>query len=139
MVDPDQKLILLTTMEIFNLACDKISAIAFKEKRFDKFSLHKLTYYGIRDEFKLPAQLAIRAIGKVTESYKQERTAAHQFRKRGCVVYDDRVLSLKGTESVSIGTIEGRMTIPINCRQGGYRKGRYEIRWTLFMLMGPSI
>ena len=59
---------LLITMEHFNAACNVISQIAFENKIFGKIVLQRLCYYQIRDDFKLSAQMVVRAIGKVAES-----------------------------------------------------------------------
>ena len=56
--------------------------------------------------------MAIRAIAKVSESYKAERKHLHRFRKLSSVQYDPRILSFKGLASVSILTIEGRIRVP---------------------------
>ena len=52
---------LLRTMERFNAACNVIGKLAFESKTFSKTKLQRLCYYGIRDKFKLPAQMVIRA------------------------------------------------------------------------------
>ena len=54
-------------MASVNQACDYISEIAFKERKFGQVGLHKLTYYTVRERFKLSSQMAVRAVGKVVE------------------------------------------------------------------------
>jgi len=71
--DREQKEKLVATMERFNEACNKISRLAFEQKCYNKIVLQQQCYYEIRDEFKLPAQLAIRAIAKAVESSKPKR------------------------------------------------------------------
>ncbi len=61
---------LLSTMERFNAACNCISIEAFSTKMFNRVGLHNLTYYDIRQEYGLSAQLAVRAIAKVADSYR---------------------------------------------------------------------
>jgi len=101
------------TIEAFNKACNYVSEIAFKENKFGQVSLHKLCYYDIREKFKLSAQMAVRVIGKVKESYKAEKKRLHIFRKHSAIVYDQRILSFKGLDLVSILSIDGRLKIPI--------------------------
>ena len=84
---------LIKTMEVFNSACNYISEIAYKEKCFSKFSLHKLVYYSVRTKFKLSAQLVVRAIAKVSDAYKINKTKLHKFKKFGSITYDSRILS----------------------------------------------
>ena len=112
----EQSAKLLKTMERFNAACNVISHIAFDNKTFGKIALQKLCYYQIRDEFKLSAQMVVRAIGKVTESYsdKTKRDLLHNFKPHGAIVYDDRILTVKSIDTVSILTLDGRIFVPMS-------------------------
>lgn len=67
---PDQHAALLRTLETFNAACNRIAAVAFAERNANKLQLQKLVYYEVRRDFGLSAQMAIRAIAKVSEAYK---------------------------------------------------------------------
>jgi len=109
----EQRKKLLCTMETFNAACDDISRDAYESKTFNKIKLQHRLYYRIREQYRLPAQLAIRAISKVIEGYRVERRHLHVFDPRGAMVYDQRIMSLKGLDKVSLATIEGRETIPL--------------------------
>ncbi len=111
---------LLSTMETFNAACDDISREAYEHKIYNKIKLQHRLYYRIREQHKLPAQLAIRAIGKVVEGYRAERRHLHTFYPHGAIVYDQRIMSFKGLNKVSLGTAEGRETIPL--LTGGYAR-----------------
>jgi IS605 OrfB family transposase len=104
---------LLETMRRFNLACNWISEIAFKEKAFTQVKLHKLTYYPTREKFELSAQMAVRAIGKVCESYKLDKKVQRAFKPLGAIVYDQRILSFNGLEFASILTLIGRIKVPM--------------------------
>ena len=107
-----QKQALLDTMQRFNSACDYISDVAFENKAFGQVRLHKLTYYDVRDKFGLGAQMAVRAIGKVVESYKANKKTKHTFYKYGAIVYDSRILKFKFPDKINISTIQGREEIP---------------------------
>ena len=109
----EQRQKLLRTMETFNQACDDISREAYESKTFNKYKLQHQLYHRIREQYKLPAQLAIRAISKVIESYKVERRHYHAFDPHGAIVYDQRIMSFKGLDKVSIATLDGRETLPI--------------------------
>ncbi|WLR44402.1 transposase (plasmid) [Bacillus carboniphilus] len=111
--DAEQHQYLVETMHCFNKACNRISEIAFQNKTFSKVKIQKLCYYEIRNEFKLSAQLVIRAIAKVAEAYKVSKKTKCTFRSTGAVVYDQRVLSFKGLESASISTLYGRINVPM--------------------------
>ena len=119
----EQKTILLASMKRFNEACDYISAIAFKEKCFSKFSLHKIVYYDVKEKFGLTAQAVIRAIGKTVDSYKLHKKVQHSFRSTGAVVYDQRIMAFRGVDRVSLWTLEGRQVIPIV--YGEYQKAKW--------------
>ncbi len=115
----EQALQLLTTMERFNAACNVISQVAFDNKIFGKIALQRLCYYQIRNDFKLSAQMVVRAIGKVAESYsdKNKRDTLHIFKPHGAIVYDDRILTVKSIDTVSILTLNGRIFVPMSVCQ----------------------
>lgn len=109
----EQKASLVKTIEVFNKACNYISQIAFKEKRFGQVILHRLCYRDVREKFGLSAQMTVRAIGKVAESYRINKKRLHVFKKHSALVYDQRILSFKGLDTVSILSLDGRFKIPI--------------------------
>jgi IS605 OrfB family transposase len=111
--DTKQTQSLLKTMEIFNSACDYISNVAFKEKKFSQVPLHRLTYHAVREKFKLSAQLVVRCIDKVSQSYKVDKKVVHKFKKYSAIVYDQRILSFKSLDLCSILTVDGRYKIPV--------------------------
>lgn len=121
--DADQHAALLKTMHVFNAACDFIAEVALREQCTSKFSLQKLVYAEVRAQFGLSAQLTVRAIGKVVDAYKRDKTIQCRFRPTGAVVYDQRVLSFKGLEAVSILTMDGRLTIPM--LMGDYQRVQF--------------
>jgi len=104
---------LLRTMETFNQACDNISKVAYDSKTFNQYKLHHILYYRIREQYKLPAQLTVRAVSKVVDSYKTERQHPHLFDPHGAIIYDQRIMSFKGLEKVSLTTLEGRVIVPL--------------------------
>src|SRR3990167_4774720 len=124
--DAQQHVALLETMHRFNAACDAIAETAFQERCANKVALQKLVYYDIRQRFGLSAQLTIRAISKVVEAYKRDRRVQPRFRPHGAVPYDERILSWKGIEAVSLLTLGGRALIPV--RFGAYQAARLDRR-----------
>lgn len=121
---PEQHQALIQTMEQFNAACTDISQFAFEHTMFSKFKIQKEIYYRIKEHYGLSAQMVIRAIAKVVESYKAERKTLHQFRPHGAIVYDQRILSYKKLSHVSIWTTQGRQTIPMVL--GEYQQARID-------------
>ena len=120
----EQHQALLETMHRFNEACNYISNIAFERKTANKFKLQKIVYNDARERFKLSAQLVIRAIAKVSEAYKRDKSIKPEFSPDGAIVYDQRILSWKGLEAVSILSLIGRLKIPV--RIGEYQKVRMD-------------
>src|SRR5215467_10797052 len=108
---PQQQQCLLKTMEQFNAACSFIAQEAFQHKLSSKFKLQKMVYKQVRKQFGLSAQMTIRAIAKVSDSYKRDKSKLLSFRPHGAIVYDERIMSFKSIESVSLWTIEGRQII----------------------------
>lgn len=119
---PEQAGALRETMLAFNAACNAISAVAWKERVFSQVPLHRLVYYSVRAEFKLPAQLAVRAIAKVVDAYKVSKAKQAEFRPLGAVTYDCRVLRLVNLSSVSLTTLRGRLKVSL--KVGGYQRNR---------------
>lgn len=122
--NPKQHQALLNTMERFNQACDTIAEIAFQEGCANKFKLQKMVYQDIRKEFGLSAQMTIRAIAKVVDVYKRDRAIQPAFRPHGAITYDERILSWKAIDRVSILTLDGRELIPVV--MGDYQKARFD-------------
>jgi IS605 OrfB family transposase len=112
------------TMETFNRACNEIADVAFEQRTANKIRLQKLVYYTIRRKYGLSAQLTIRAISKVAEAYKRDKKTKPFFRKDGAIVYDQRILSWKGVDRVSITTLKGRAIIPV--KYGVYQAERFD-------------
>jgi len=101
------------TMKAFNEACNSISETAFEQRTVNKIKLQKLIYREIRQKYGLSAQLTIRAISKVAEAYKRDINVKPSFRNDGAIVYDQRILSWKGIDRVSILTMKGRELISV--------------------------
>ncbi len=109
------------TMIEFNKCCNHIAEIAFKNGISSKFEIQKLAYDNIRKQFpQLSSQMVIRAIAKVVEAYKKDKTTKPQFKLTGAVVYDQRIMSLKSLTTVSLWTIKGREIIKMLIT--GYQK-----------------
>ena len=115
---------LLETMEHFNEACNYASVKAFETTTYGQYYLHHMVYGYLREHYKLSAQMAVRAIAQVSESYKVDRKVQHSFNPHSAMVYDQRILSWKGLDKVSILTLAGRQIIPT--RIGAYQEARID-------------
>lgn len=121
---PEQFDLLLKTVERFNEACNYASQQAFQNNTFGQFYLHKIVYRILRERFGLSAQMTIRAVAQVSQSYKADRKACHSFKPHSAMAYDSRILSWKGLDRVSILSLEGRLIIPT--RIGAYQQARLD-------------
>jgi len=121
---PAQHKMLCDTMKRFNEACNDIANTVFFMHSANKVEVHKTVYYPIRERYGLSSQLAIRAISKTCEAYKRDKSIKPEFRPDGAIVYDQRILTWKGLEYVSLITLEGRQLIPV--RLGDYQKVRLD-------------
>lgn len=121
-----QKDALLSTMKRFNEACNYISAIAFEQRCYSKFKLQKIIYHDVKKRFELSAQIVILAIRKVVDSYKKDKKVQRAFKPCGAIIYDQRVMSFKKMNSVSLWVLGGRELIPIVF--GEYQSARWHQR-----------
>jgi len=105
---------LLETMERFNDACNWISQKSFEAGTPHQVKLHHLVYFEARKQFPvLTSQMVIRAIAKVSDSYRTEKKMLHSFKKHSAMEYDKRLLSFKSLSHASLSTIHGRITVPL--------------------------
>lgn len=121
---PEQHTALLDLMHAFNDACNSIAETSFKRQLANKFELQKIVYQSARLDFGLSSQLAIRAISKVVDSYKRDKSIKPTFRCEGAVTFDERVMSFKGLNTVSLLTLQGRVLVPF--RVEGYQESRLD-------------
>lgn len=111
---------LLNLMQRFNQACNWISDVAFREGAFKQVPLHAACYHAVRERFGLPAQLAVRAIAKVLESYQADKSVCHTFGPYSAAIYDERVFRLMGVTYASMTLLDGREKIRLDC--GPYQR-----------------
>jgi len=135
----NQKVLLYNTLKEANAACNAISDVAFSKRIFNQFKLHKETYHVVKSFFNLSAQLVIRCISKVSDSYKISKSPKRVFKPTGSIAYDSRILSYKD-QTVSIWCIGGRQSMPYVCHNKNlipYIKGEADLvfkkgKWYLF-------
>jgi putative transposase len=105
---------LLETLTTVNQAADFCSNVAFSNQVWPRFALQKHVYYDVKEKYKLTAQMVIRVIAKVSDSYKKDKKVQRFFKPKGAVAYDSRVLSWNmKSQMVSIWVLGfGRTLIP---------------------------
>jgi len=121
--DKDQVKKLSDTMRAFNAAADWFAGEAFRLKSADKVKLQQLYYRQLRNDFRLSAQMAIRCIAQICEAYGRDKSKRPGFRKYASVPYDQRLMSFKGVDRVSLLTLEGRIIVPVI--MGKYQSERF--------------
>src|ERR1700745_494794 len=109
-VNDEEKTRLLATLSRVNEACLLLAKRAFELKSADKLKLHKLFYRELRERFGLHSQHAVRAISKVCEGYKRDKSKLCSFAPRGAIAFDQRLYTFKhGIDRVSLAMLDGRM------------------------------
>ena len=101
-ISAEQHRQLLDIIILFNTACNWVSEKANELKIYNKIELHKHVYYEVRQRFNLSSQLAVRVIGKVTDSYKlkKQQKSIHVFKKYGAIDYDSRIATINNKTKV---------------------------------------
>jgi hypothetical protein len=134
---------LLETLKVTNRACTWLAGQAWETQTFGQFALHKLTYERCRVQFGLAAQMTVRCIAKVADTYKLDRKTRRRFRRYAAQPYDDRIFRLCSDTHLSLWTVHGRLTMPYQCgkRQRvllAYRKGEVDLMYIkgVFYLQG---
>ena len=132
MPNKEQAGALLATLERANAACNYAAAVAWNERVFGQFKLHRLIYYELKSRFELSAQMAVRALAKVADAYKPDHKTRRTFRPHGAISYDERILNFKSGDAVSIWTLSGRQVVAFVCgdyqrRLLPYRKGEVDL------------
>jgi putative transposase len=112
-VEPEQSEALHETMHQFNAACNYVTEVAFNMHTANKIKLQPIVYQDLREKFGMSSQMAVRAISKACEVYKRDKSIKPIFDSDGAIVYDQRILSWKGLDQVSLLTLKGRIKVPI--------------------------
>ena len=103
-----------------NTACNAISDTAWNKKLFNQFKLHREVYHPIKSSFNLSAQMVVRCISKVADSYKLDKKVKREFRILGAITYDARILSYT-KDGVSLWSVDGRLKgIKFVCHNPNY-------------------
>lgn len=121
--DAAQRAALLATMRAFNAAASYAARVGFDAQRFSQPGIHALCYHELRERFGLSSQMAVRAIGKAVECFRRDKTRCPLFRPLGSMTFDERLLSFKGVDRVSVLTLQGRQLMPLI--YGEYQRERF--------------
>lgn len=119
----DQAKALEATLRAFNAGADWLAGEAFAAKTANKIALQKTHYTALREQFGLSAQMAVRCIAQVCEAYKRDKTKRPHFRPLASMPFDQRMMSFKGVDRVSLLTLTGRVIVPLV--MGSYQAERF--------------
>jgi putative transposase len=100
-------------------ACNRLVPIVREHRCWNRVGLHQRTYNDLREATPLGSQMCCNAIFSVCKAYKSQK-ALGRIRQdvpdirfdRASVHFDKRTSSLKG-ETVSLYTLDGRITVPM--------------------------
>jgi IS605 OrfB family transposase len=121
--DARQSCQLRETVERFNSAAAWLAGKAYELRSANKVRLQQLHYRDLRQEFDLSAQTAVRCIAQVCEAYKRDKSKLPRFRKHASMPFDQRMMSFKGIDRVSLLTLSGRVNVPFV--MGKYQRDRF--------------
>lgn len=121
--DRDHAVRLKATVERFNEAAGWLAGEAFDLKVANKIELQKTHYAKVRERFGLSAQMTVRCIAQVCEAYKRDKSKRPHFRKHAAMPFDQRMMSFKGVDRVSLLTLTGRVLVPFV--MGKYQAERF--------------
>lgn len=119
----DQATALEATLRAFNAGADWLAGEAFAAKVSNKIALQKTHYAALRERFGLSAQMAVRCIAQVCEAYKRDKEKRPHFRPFAAMPFDQRMMSFKGVDRVSLLTLTGRVIVPMI--MGRYQAERF--------------
>src|SRR5438270_8569082 len=99
-----QQSALLKTMHSYNAAAEQIVRTAIDQRTGSRVELQRLVYTRIREQFRLPAQLVVGAIGKASAVYKALGDLHDHpvLLPEGAVIYDHRVLRITDLVAISL-------------------------------------
>jgi putative transposase len=105
---------LVQTMHAFNGAAAHVVRTAFDRRTASRVALERIVYRRVRQDFSLPAQLAVGAIGKASTAYKlfADMDQLPVFALEGAVMYDRRVMRVLDLARISLATTRGRIEVP---------------------------
>jgi IS605 OrfB family transposase len=122
---PEDAAKLQAVAERFNAAADFVAGIAFGHRTANVFDLRRSCYAEVRARFGLSSQMAQLAIKAASDAYKRDKSERVRFKRQAAVPYDQRTMSFKGPDRVSLLTLEGRVKVAFIV--GAYDARRLEL------------
>jgi IS605 OrfB family transposase len=123
--DKEQSAKMRETIARFNEAASWLAGKAFKLQTANKIKLQQIYYADLRSRFGLSAQMAVRCIAQTCEAYRRDKKIQPKFRATAAMPLDQRLMSFKGIDRVSILTLQGRVLVPFV--MGAYQRERFTL------------
>lgn len=123
--DADTAPKLQAIVERFNEAANWIAGECFARREANQYRVRTFAYQEVRTRFGLSSQMAQLAIKNVCDVYKRDKSKRPTFRIHAAIVYDQRTMSFKGIDCVSLLTLDGRVLVPII--MGKYQAERFTL------------
>ena len=120
----DQATAFRAVMARVHAACNWLAAQAFRQQMSNKLTLQRLCYFELRTRFGLPAQMAVRCLARVADTYRRDKTICPTFRPEAAMPYDQRMMRFDGLDHVSVLTWQGRVVVAFLI--GPYHKHRFD-------------
>jgi IS605 OrfB family transposase len=121
--DKEQAEKMRQTIRRFNEAATWLAGEAFKLQTANKIKLQQIYYDDLRLRFGLSAQMTVRCIAQTCEAYRRDKKIQPKFRATAAMPLDQRLMSFKGIDRVSILTLQGRLLVPFV--MGAYQRERF--------------
>ena len=112
MPDATTAVMFRSTVERFNAACNWLAGVAFDRQLSNRIELQRVAYGDVRERFELSAQMTCLCIRRVCEAYKRDKSIRPEFRDHSAMPFDQRTMSFKRADRISLLTLEGRVIVP---------------------------
>jgi putative transposase len=106
---------LINTIKKVNKAVNDILELGFTNKTYNKLKLHHMTYYKIREKYKLPASLVTTARDQASEMLKREKCRRLPVKKSySAIRYNNRTFSFNPKKNIiSLSSLQGRIKFSV--------------------------
>jgi putative transposase len=90
------------------------------------FAARTFSYAEVRQRWGLSSQMAQLAIKNACDAYRRDKSKRVHFRQHAAIVYDQRTMSFKSIDRVSLLTLQGRVVVPFVL--GACHRERFALR-----------
>jgi len=116
-VNKEEKQTILETINRFTQACNNALFIAKENKIWNRYRLHHLCYYPLKEKYRLTANYVTRAIARVCAKRKRRPKV---FKACSLDLDKDLFRFIEKKESISLASVNGRLKLKLNI--GNYQR-----------------